>query len=48
MDIFGKWSTASCSIAIDNSEVDKIRKGNIASYLKIKTMSITTKGAKHS
>lgn len=48
MDIFGKWTTASCSIAIGNSEVDKIRKGNIASYLMIQIMAITTKGAKHS
>ena len=32
---------------IYNSEVDKIRESNKASYLKIQTMAETTKGTKH-
>lgn len=34
-DISGKWTKASCSIAIDKSEVIKLRKNNIALNLKI-------------
>lgn len=37
----------SFSIAIDNAEVDKLRKGNMASYLKIQTIAVTTKGTNH-
>lgn len=47
MEIFGKWTKASCSTAINNSEVDKIRENNKASYLKIETMVETTKGANY-
>lgn len=48
MEIFGIWTKASCSTAINNSEVDKIRESNRASYLKIETMAETTKGANYS
>lgn len=47
MEIFGKWTKASCSTAINNSEVDKIRESNRASYLKTEMMAETTKGANY-
>ena len=37
----------SFSIATDNAEVNKSRKGNMASYLKIQTIAVTTKGTNH-